>query len=114
MNKLLEIFQNRKLIWDGLKNNLIKSEHIEALYLDRNAICNKCPYMIEKGDKQCSIPGTDPCCPECGCSLAVKLRSPNAECPKGFWKAVMTDQEAQLLNTNLNESNKNDRGEINT
>lgn len=114
MNKLLEVFKNRRLIWDGLRNNIIKQEHIEALYAERNDICAKCPFFQEKGPFHCSVPGTDPCCPECGCSLAIKLRSPNAECPKGLWKAVMTDQEAQLLKTNLDEQNKEDRGEVNS
>ncbi len=109
MNKLLEIFKNRKLIWDGLRNNLIKSEHIEALYEERVSICNACPYLKEKGSNLCTVPGTQPCCPECGCSLAVKLRSPDAECPKKLWKAVMTAQEADLLNRNINGSDSEKR-----
>jgi hypothetical protein len=38
----------------------------------------------------CMIVGTHPCCSACGCSLSMKLRSPDSECahPDGpKWKA---------------------------
>jgi hypothetical protein len=88
-----------------LKNNLIKQDHIEALYEERKEICDGCPFMKEKGSLLCTMPGTQPCCPECGCSLAVKLRSPDAACPKNFWGPVMTNQEVHLLNIHLNAEN---------
>lgn len=110
----MEIFKNRSAIWQGLRNNLIKQDHIEALYQERKEICNDCPFMKEKGSLLCTMPGTEPCCPECGCSLAIKLRSPDATCPKNFWSAVMTNQEANLLNTNLNAEDHKTGGNVDT
>ena len=43
-------------------------------------ICNLCPLLDKKGDN-CALPGTQPCCTKCGCSIAFKLRALEAECP---------------------------------
>jgi hypothetical protein len=37
------------------------------------------------------MPGTQPCCSDCGCSLGLKLRSPDSSCPHPEgpkWKEV--------------------------
>ena len=39
------------------------------------------------------MPGTQPCCGECGCSLALKTRSLSSECAEGHWTSVLTDEE---------------------
>jgi hypothetical protein len=39
----------------------------------------------------CMLVGTQPCCSACGCSLSMKLRSPDSECahPDGpKWRGV--------------------------
>ena len=36
-----------------------------------------------------NIPGTQPCCGECGCSLDFKTRALSTECPLGEWKALV-------------------------
>jgi hypothetical protein len=43
-------------------------------------ICNLCP-KIDKIGFNCGVPGTQPCCSECGCSLSLKLRSLESSCP---------------------------------
>lgn len=51
-------------------------------------ICNLCPLIDHTGAK-CAIPGTQPCCSDCGCSLGFKLRAMDARCthPEGpKWK----------------------------
>lgn len=54
-------------------------------------ICKQCPLIDLEGTK-CMIVGTHPCCGECGCSLSLKLRSPESECahPDGpKWREVI-------------------------
>jgi hypothetical protein len=51
------------------------------------------------------VAGTAPCCNEklggCGCSLGFKTRSLSSECPKGHWKAELTQEEEDKLNEKL-------------
>jgi hypothetical protein len=51
------------------------------------------------------VPGTAPCCNKelggCGCCLALKTRSLSSECPKGHWKAELTQEEEDKLNEKL-------------
>ena len=111
---LIEIFKNRSQIWEGLRNNIFKTDHVEAVYEERNNICRSCENMDETGDG-CHIPGTAPCCNKntggCGCSLSVKLRSLSTNCPIGKWSAVVTAQEEdmirqQILNKNMKDGSK--------
>jgi hypothetical protein len=54
-------------------------------------ICKSCPLMDIIGHS-CLVHGTHPCCAACGCSLSLKLRSPDSECahPDGpKWKEVI-------------------------
>lgn len=69
---------------------MIKKDPIEKVYNKRLLICKGCELIDLKGDK-CMVPGTHPCCGECGCSLSLKLRSLESECthPDGpKWKEV--------------------------
>ena len=43
------------------------------------------------------MPGTQPCCGECGCSLALKIRSLSSGCPISKWDAMLTDEEENKL-----------------
>jgi len=90
MNKVKTIWKNKALIWKGFLNTVFKKDPVEKIYYKRLMVCNDCPLLDLKGNK-CLMPGTQPCCGECGCSLALKLRSPEAECthPDGpKWKEV--------------------------
>jgi hypothetical protein len=53
---------------------------VEEVYLKRMKICNLCP-LINKDGSNCGVPGTQPCCSKCGCSLGLKLRAMDAVCP---------------------------------
>lgn len=112
---LAEIFKNRKKIWEGLRNNIFRDEHVEAVYEERNSVCRSCQNFDETGSG-CHISGTAPCCNKntggCGCSLALKLRSLSTDCPLGKWKAVVTSQEedmikSQILNKNMSNGSSN-------
>jgi hypothetical protein len=59
-------------------------------------VCNACEF---KGDK-CLVPGTSPCCNDCGCSLTFKTRSLSSECPHPDgpkWKALVSEEEEDKL-----------------
>ena len=90
---LKKIWENRKEIYEGIKNSVVRDNYVEDVAAKRLAVCDVCP---SKGDK-CEVPGTGPCCNECGCSLAFKTRALSAECPLGEWKALMTEDEEDKL-----------------
>ncbi len=102
MKAIKKIFQNRKQILEGIKNKLFKKEHVEAIAKDRWQICIKCELLDVVGDK-CTMPGTQPCCSECGCSMGFKLRSLSSACPIDKWKAVLTEEEEDELNKNIED-----------
>jgi hypothetical protein len=95
---LKKIWENRKKIYEGIKNSVIRDAFVEDVAAKRMVLCDLCP---SKGDK-CEVPGTAPCCNECGCSLAFKVRSLSSECPLGEWEALMTEKEEDILDQ-LNE-----------
>lgn len=86
------LWENRKKILEGIKNRVFKKEAVEAIAEERNEICKKCDFYDPEGHN-CYIPGTQPCCGECGCSLALKTRSLASGCGMGYWNAVLTDEE---------------------
>jgi hypothetical protein len=103
--KYLSIFKNADKIVEGIKNNIFKKEHIEAVATDRFQVCIKCSLFDAVGT-HCIAPGTQPCCSDCGCSLAFKVRSLSSNCPKGYWDALTTEETEELITTQIknNES----------
>jgi len=104
--KYLDIFKNADKIADGIANSLFKKEHVEAVATDRFQICVKCSLFDAGGDK-CVAPGTQPCCGDCGCSLAFKVRSLSSECPKGYWDAYTTEEEEELITKQIEDNETN-------
>lgn len=101
MSTFLEAWKNRKQIMEGIANNVFKKEHVEEVYTQRKSICDSCEFKDVEGTK-CAIPGTQPCCRLCGCSLSIKLRSLNTSCPENRWTAVLSDEEHVALDAKLN------------
>tara|TARA_B100000902_G_C27082677_1_gene799707 strand:+ start:406 stop:798 length:393 start_codon:yes stop_codon:yes gene_type:complete len=98
INKILSALGNVDKIAEGIKNNIFKSEEVEQIAKMRWATCKKCDLLDEKGTT-CAVGGTQPCCSDCGCSLALKMRSLSSSCPKEKWKAVMPQKlENKLVN----------------
>jgi hypothetical protein len=87
-----KIWDAKKEIFDGIKNNVFKSEAVEVIANERNKICVKCKLYDASGE-ECYVPGTHPCCGSCGCSLKLKLRSLSSDCPEDFWQPVLTEDE---------------------
>jgi len=102
--KYLDIFKNGDKIAAGILNSVFKKEHVEAVATDRFAICIKCNLFDAKGDN-CLAPGTQPCCSDCGCSLSFKTRSLSSECPKGLWDAVVTEEQEEQINKQIQDEN---------
>jgi len=92
-NTLKLIWQNRKVILEGITNSVIRDETIEEIAALRYSMCNKC---TSKGSN-CAVKGTGPCCNECGCSLSLKTRSLASDCPLGKWKSIVTVEEEDKL-----------------
>lgn len=101
MGNLIRIWKERNKIAEGVKNNIFKTKHVEDIAFFRNEICRVCEFIDTTGAK-CAVPGTQPCCGECGCSLKLKTRSLSSDCPRGFWKAELTEQEEAIVNQQLN------------
>lgn len=99
---LIQVWKNKGQILQGIKNNIFKSEHVEEIAEQRLKICLDCEFIDTEGSK-CFIPGTQPCCGECGCKLSFKIRSLSSSCPlkEPKWKAVLSQEETELLNENL-------------
>jgi hypothetical protein len=101
--KYVDAFKNIDKIAEGIKNNIFKKEHIEAVATDRFQICVRCSLFDAKGD-DCVAPGSQPCCSDCGCSLAFKVRSLSSECPKGYWDALVTEEQEDLITNQINKN----------
>jgi|TARA_R110000744_G_scaffold371697_2_gene482888 hypothetical protein len=88
--KLLSAIKNADQIFEGIKNNIFKSDDVELVADERWNICKDCQSLDNSG-KNCTAPGTQPCCSDCGCSLAYKLRALSSSCPTGQWAAVLSE-----------------------
>lgn len=102
MKRLKEVWKNRRLIFEGIKNTIFRKRYIEKIAASRMAICNECEELDTEGSN-CAFSGTQPCCSECGCSLQYKTRSLSSSCPFNYWVAVEEDEEDEEDYNNENE-----------
>lgn len=93
MSTLKEIWKNRNKILEGITNTILKDKFVEEVANERMKICNECT----SNGNECAIPGTAPCCNECGCSLSFKTRSLSSECPLNKWQAILSEEEEDKL-----------------
>ena len=103
MAKLIDAWKNKGQILEGFLNSVFKKEDVEAVADSRFAICKSCPLIDLEGSK-CLVPGTQPCCSSCGCSLHMKTRSLSSSCPEGKWAAMVEEFEEDIINSKLNET----------
>mgnify|MGYP001381844983 FL=1 len=108
IGKLLNGVKNISQVYEGVKNKIFKREYVEQIADHRWQVCKECEHLDLKGN-QCAAPGTQPCCADCGCSLAFKTRSLASACPKGKWKELMSDQEEKALFEQLVENENKQR-----
>lgn len=90
---LKKIWKEKYKIMEGIKNTIIRDELVEDVARIRQETCDTC---TSKGI-ECVVPGTAPCCNECGCSLTFKTRALSSDCPLGKWKAICTEEEEDEL-----------------
>lgn len=98
MSRAAEIWKNRKQIMEGIKNSVIRDAFVEKVAEERLKVCYGCPRKDDKG-KSCVMPGTQPCCNLCGCSLSFKTRSLSSDCPDLRWTALITEEDEDKLDT---------------
>ena len=99
-NNMIKIWKDKNAILEGIKNNVFRTAHVEEIAAARLDICGGCE-MIDHIGKTCVVPGTSPCCGDCGCALSTKTRSLSSACPKDKWKAVLSTKEADALTEEL-------------
>ncbi len=103
-DNIIHVWKAKGQILEGITNSIFKREDVEEIAAARMKICEGC-HLYTKTDTGCMVPGTQPCCNQdlggCGCSLGFRTRSLSAECPKGYWKAEMSQQEEDALNQKL-------------
>jgi hypothetical protein len=110
LKKYLNAIKSSKQILEGFKNKIFKQEHIEAEAELRMDICKKCSFLDTVGT-HCLMPGTQPCCGDCGCTLGLKTRSLSSDCPQGKWHALLTEEEEDILTQQLAEDGKEENPE---
>jgi hypothetical protein len=96
MKTFIQIWKEKGKILEGIKNSIFKDEHVEEVAAARDEICQKCEFIDRSGDK-CAVPGTQPCCGSCGCSLQFLQRSLSAFCHEDKWDAVLSKKEEKAL-----------------
>ena len=100
LNKLINAFGNLPAIAEGIKNKVFTKDDVEDIAWKRWEICTKCELFDDKGT-YCAMPGTAPCCADCGCILNLKVRSLSSSCPKGKWAAFMDDEMEEELSKSI-------------
>ena len=98
---IITIWKEKGKIMEGILNYIFTREDVEDVARERMTICTECEHLDKIG-KSCEVRGTKPCCALCGCSLRFKIRSLSSDCPAGKWESLMTQQEEDMLNENLN------------
>ena len=100
INKLINAFGNLDLIYEGIKNRVFVKDDVEQIAKIRWDICTNCDLFDTTG-AYCAVPGTQPCCADCGCILNLKVRSLSAHCPKNKWAAFMSEDTEKELKNNI-------------
>jgi len=103
-NPVKTLWQNKSQILEGAVNTLFKTEDIERVAARRMEVCKACPLVDNEG-KSCLIPGTAPCCSECGCKLSFKTRSLSSSCPHpdgSKWTAIIDEAAEDKLYKDIN------------
>ena len=87
-----KFLKHRKEIFDGIKHNVVPTKSIRFIAKYRMSICKSCEhYSYNKQD--CLIPGTEPCCKLCGCSLDLKTYSLSSSCPMNKWTQIISEEK---------------------
>lgn len=100
MSRIKTLWNNKWKIMEGVMNDIFKKEHVELIAAKRLDICKTCDELDTTG-KTCMVPGTQPCCGLCGCSLEFKTRSLSSKCDMGKWIAEVSEEDEDFINNKL-------------
>jgi hypothetical protein len=90
-------------IYEGWKNNLFPAKELKKIinkvHKERMDICNKCDehspnkigYKTIRVDNHCTV---------CLCTTNIKTKCLSCECPLGYWKAELNENQEQEINSN--------------
>jgi hypothetical protein len=99
---------NFSQIYEGWKNKLIPAsdmkQQIEEVSRERLDVCSRCPHQSENrkaSDKRFRTVRPDVHCTSCGCTLSAKTACLSCSCPKGFWKEVLSEDDAEQLKNDV-------------
>jgi hypothetical protein len=106
MNVVNRIWKERNKILEGVKNSVFKKADVENIAAERMKICATCDHIDTTGDK-CVVPGTQPCCGLCGCSLHLKTRALSASCDDNRWLALVHPEDEEIIFQHLEIDNNN-------
>jgi hypothetical protein len=107
MKGVIKIWKEKGKILEGIKNNIFKNADVENIAAERMSICETCPYL-DKSGSHCMVPGTEPCCGLCGCSLTIKTRALSAACDIHKWMSIVSHQEQIIIDQHLSQENTNE------
>lgn len=101
MGLLKDIWKNRALIAEGLRNRYFPPEELKQLIRDteieRKDICDQCPFMSTNAKILFSYQTMrlDKHCTKCGCNIDLKVSSLDSACPDNpsRWEAVVSEDD---------------------
>ena len=96
-NNIIKVWKSRNQIYEGVMNRVFKKEHVEEIAEERKLICLDCEHWDITG-KGCLVPGTQPCCDVCNCSMEFKLRALSDKCPLDKWNSIVSEDEEDIIN----------------
>lgn len=112
MSGVIRIWKEKGKILEGIKNRIFKNADVEHIAAERMKICATCSFLDKKGST-CIVPGTQPCCGLCGCSLALKTRALSAACDAHKWLAELTPEEQIAMDRHLSQEDNPEIDEAN-
>lgn len=100
MKDVIKIWKEKDKILEGIKNRIFKNADVEYIAAERMKICATCSFLDKQGTS-CIVPGTEPCCGLCGCSLSLKTRALSAACDAHKWLAEISPEEQIAMDRHL-------------
>lgn len=111
MRDVIKIWKEKGKILEGIKNNIFRNADVENIAAERMSICETCPDLDTRGNS-CIVPGTQPCCSLCGCSLGLKTRALSAACDGHKWLAIVSPEEQIIIDRHLSQEDNSTTDEI--
>lgn len=109
------IWDNKKLILEGLTNSIFIKEEVEVIANQRYNICKQCDYNSKNTPNKIvtnyKSVRTDEHCTLCKCNLHAATRSLAKTCPVNKWLAVTTKDETTIILDKLNTKDIEDEKE---